>query len=157
MLATIGTSSTSLSVWAGNGGGVSAVIGSSFEPSEDSPTCLENASKSAAGAAGASFVTVSAGSGVLGNGLLSRGSFALSQGGTLGASSAFSASCGALPAVIAVEPPAEFSPKYEVILILEASINPRSSTLPKSSRSVEKASVNIPLPIELLYTLPLSA
>ena len=60
MLATIGTSSTSLSVWAGNGGGVSAVIGSSFESSEDSPTCLENASKSAAGAAGASFVTVSA-------------------------------------------------------------------------------------------------
>ena len=113
-------------------------------------TSVEYASKSAAGVAGASLMTVSAGSGVLGIGVLRRGSLPLSQGGTLGASSAFSSAEVALPAVIDVEPPAEFSPKYDVILILVASINPRSSTLPKSSRSVENASVNIPLPIALL-------
>ena len=73
-------------------------------------TCLENASKSAAGGVGASSVTVSAGAGVLGIGVLRRGSLPLSQGGTLGASSAFSSAEGALPAVIDVEPPAEFSP-----------------------------------------------
>ena len=73
-------------------------------------TCLENASKSAGGGVGASFVPVSTGSCVLGIGVLRRGSLPLSQGGTLGASSAFSSSKGALPAVIDVEPPAEFSP-----------------------------------------------
>ena len=52
--------------------------------------------------------------------------------------------------MIAVAPPAEFSPKYEVILILEESIIPRSSTFPNSPRSVVKASVNIPVPIALL-------
>ena len=43
--------------------------------------------------------------------MLSKESFALSHGGTRGASSELSASFGTLPAVIAVEPPAEFSPK----------------------------------------------
>ena len=71
---------------------------------------MENASKSAAGVVGASFVTISTGSGVLGIGVLRRGSLPLSQGGTLGASSAFSSFKGALPAVIDVDPPAEFSP-----------------------------------------------
>ena len=84
-------------------GGVSASSGAL-------PTSLENASRSAAGVAWASFVTVSAGSGVLDIGVLRRGSLPLSQGGTLGASSAFSSDEGDLPAVIDVEPPAEFSP-----------------------------------------------
>ena len=94
---------------------------------------------------------------MVGIGVDNNGSFDFSHGGVRGASIALSSSAGALPAVIAVAPPAEFSPKYEVILILEASITPRSSTLPKSSKSLVKASVNIPLPILLLYTLPLSA
>ena len=72
--------------------------------------CLENASKSAAGVVDASLVAVLAGSGVLGIGVLRRGSLPLSQGGTLGASPGFSSAEGALPEVIDVEPPAAFSP-----------------------------------------------
>ena len=51
---------------------------------------------------------------------------------------------------IAVAPPREFSPTYEVITISDASITPRSSICPKLPRSVEKASLNKPLPILLL-------
>lgn len=72
------------------------------------------------------------------------------QGGVLGASPSTGSFAGAVPTVIAVVPPAEFSPKYEVILIVEASITPRSSTFPKSPKSLVKASVNIPLPTALL-------
>ena len=117
-------------------------------------TCFENASKSVESVVG-SF-GVGAAVGVV-TGAESSGSPDFCHGGTLGASSVFDSSIGALPTVIAVAPPAEFSPKYEVILILDASINPRSSTWPKSPRSLVNASVNMPLPIELLYTLPFSA
>ena len=83
-------------------------------------------------------------------GVESNESAVFCHGGIRGSSSDAVSSTGALPTLIAVDPPAEFSPKYEVILILEESIIPRSSVLPKSPRSAVNALVNIPLPIALL-------
>ena len=108
-------------------GGVGAgVVGGSVTVSTGAwLTCFENASKSVESVVGS--VGVGASVGVV-TGAESSGSPDFCHGGTLGASSLFDSSTGALPTVIAVAPPAEFSPKYEVILILDASINPRSST-----------------------------
>ena len=135
----------------GKGGGVAATSTSSAGLVLLCVTCFENASRSVVAAISSCLLT---GSGALGSacdgvGADSKGSVDCCHGGIRGASSC-SVSIGALPTVIAVAPPAEFSPKYEVILILDESIIPRSSTLPKSPRSVVKASVNIPVPMALL-------
>ncbi len=134
----------------GKGGGVAATSTSPAGLVLLCVTCFENASRSVVAAISSCLLT---GSGALGSacdgiGADSKGSVDCCHGGIRGASS--SVSIGSLPTVIAVAPPAEFSPKYEVILILDESIIPRSSTLPKSPRSVVKASVNIPVPMALL-------
>ena len=86
---------------------MSEIIGTSLILSEDVPTCLEKASKSAAGSG---FSAVGLGFVETGAGVLSNGSLPFSQGGMRGASSVLLESCLIRPAVIVVEPPAEFSP-----------------------------------------------
>ena len=78
----------------------------------------------------------------------------LAQGGVRGPSS--SASAASLR-IILVPPPSVFSPTYEVMTMEVGSMMPRSSTLPKSPRSVLKAPLNKLEPMAFPSTRPFSA
>ena len=78
------------------------------------------------------------------------------HGGVRGASSS-SSLFDEPPGTILVEPPAAFSPVYEVITIWLGSMISRSSTFPNESKCVLKAPLKRLEPIELPKARPCSA